>query len=75
MSDIIQKGNIKFRVVTPDETEKLRTESDADMDERFEHAVKSAIERAKVCKKPIARYDPAAKKAYMEYPNGERKYD
>ena len=76
MSDnIIQKGNRKFRVVMPDEVEKFRTESDAEMDERVEYAIKAAIERTKVCKKPIARYDPAAKKAYMEYPDGTRKYD
>lgn len=58
----------------PDEVNEALTESDIEMDERVQAAVKSAIERAKVCKKPIARYDPVAKKTYMEYPDGTRKY-
>ena len=36
--------------------------------------MKAALHRAKVCKKPIARYDMDTKRAYIEYPNGERKY-
>ena len=39
-----------------------------------EEAVKAALHRAKVCKKPVARYDMDTKRAYIEYPNGERKY-
>ena len=45
-----------------------------EMDYRAEEAVKAALHRAKVCKKPIARYDMDTKRAYIEYPNGERKY-
>ena len=48
--------------------------SDDEMDKRATQAVKSAVEKAKFCKKPIARYDVDSKKVYVEYSNGERKY-
>ena len=45
-----------------------------EMDERAVEAVKAAINKAKICKKPIAGYDKEKKRAYVEYANGERKY-
>ena len=33
-----------------------------------------AINKARVCKKPIAGYDKENKKAYIEYANGDIKY-
>ncbi len=50
------------------------TESDKEMDRRAQAAVKAAIERAKIMKKPIARYDVEKKQVYLEYPNGDRDY-
>lgn len=50
------------------------TENDREMDVRARAAVNAAIAKAKVCKKPIARYDVKTRKAYLEYPNGEREY-
>ena len=50
------------------------TESDNEMDERAVEAVKAAINKAKICKKPFAGYDKEKKQAYVEYANGERKY-
>lgn len=50
------------------------TVSDIEMDERAVEAVKAAISKAKICKKPIAGYDKEKKLAYVEYANGERKY-
>lgn len=44
------------------------------MDIRASEAVKVAIRKAKICKKPIAKYDVVKKKAYIEYANGEIKY-
>ena len=44
------------------------------MNKRITHAVKAAIDRAKICGKPIARYDAETDRAYLEYPDGERKY-
>ena len=59
---------------TQEEYRDFISESDAEMDYRAEEAVKAALHRAKVCKKPIARYDMDTKRAYIEYPNGDRKY-
>ena len=50
------------------------TRSYAETDKRAVAAVKSAIYRAKVCKKPIARYDVATKRAFLEFADGSRKY-
>lgn len=74
MSEIIKKGDLTIRVIMPDEVDEYLTEEDIDMDRRVRQGVKAAIERTKACKKPIARYDPVKKKAYMEYPDGTRKY-
>ena len=41
---------------------------------RAKEAVKAALEKAKVCKKPIARYDIEAKRAYIEDAEGNRRY-
>jgi len=71
-------GNISVNVVT-DKSESLLsnhliTESDAEMDSRATAAVKSALDRAKVCKKPVAKYDVITKRAYVEYSDGEKRY-
>ena len=57
-----------------EEEKSTLTESDNEMDERAVEAVKAAINKAKICKKPIAGYDNEKKQAYVEYANGERKY-
>ncbi len=58
---------------TTDQTPYI-SDSDAEMDLRASYAIKVAIDKAIICKKPIARYDKLTKRAYLEYPNGERKY-
>ena len=50
------------------------SESDAEMDQRANAAVRSALDRAKICKKPIAKYDSETQKAYIEYEDGVKKY-
>lgn len=62
------------KVVSRKEEKKTLTMSDRKMDERAVEAVKAAINKAKICKKPIAGYDKEKKAAYIEYANGERKY-
>lgn len=42
--------------------------------QRAVETVKAAINKAKICKKPIAGYDKEKKQAYVGYANGERKY-
>ncbi len=68
-----KSGNI-IKVVSYEEEKNILTESDREMDERAVEAVKAAINKAKICKKPIAGYDKEKKQAYVEYANGERKY-
>ena len=48
------------------------TDSDREMDFRANEAVEAALRKAKVCKKPIAKYDIMTKTAYLEYPDGRR---
>lgn len=50
------------------------SESDAEMDARAVEAVRAAISKAIFCKKPVAKYDLETKRAYIEYPDGKRKY-
>ena len=47
---------------------------DKEMDLRVTAAVNAAIKKAKVCNKPIAKYDKRKKKAYLLQSNGEKKY-
>ena len=70
---IINGEKYTINVVTGDPDESL-TENEKEMDYRARKAVEFALEKAKVCKKPIARYDAETRRAYLEYPNGEREY-
>ena len=65
-----KRHNVK--VIDSSNQRKYISDSDAEMDARAVEAVRAAVSRAEVCKKPIAKYDVAAKKAYVEYPNGSR---
>ena len=70
-------GNISVTVVTDATSIQKKpffSESDIEMDNRAKAAVRSALDKAKVCKKPIAKYDPKTKRAYVEYADGEKKY-
>lgn len=74
MSDIERIiGKHKIRVVLADSKDNL-TPEERDMDARVRAAVNSAVHKAKVCQKPIAKYDQRKKKAYVEYPDGAKEY-
>ncbi len=73
MTTVSTKSGRVIKVVSQEEKSML-TVSDNEMDERAVEAVKAAINKAKICKKPIAGYDKEKKQAYVEYANGERKY-
>lgn len=74
MTTINTKSGKVIKVVSREEEKNTLTASDNEMDERAVEAVKAAINKAKICKKPIAGYDKEKKAAYVEYANGERKY-
>lgn len=75
MKTVSTKSGKVIKVVTSNEEKSTLTASDIEMDERAVEAVKSAINKAKICKKPIAGYEKEMKRAYVEYANGERKYE
>lgn len=76
MSEQLIKTNEKYKlnIVTSTTGKTLLSKSDKNMDIRAMEAVKAAIGKAKICNKPIAKYDISAKKAYIEYANGEKIY-
>ena len=74
MTTVSTKSGKVIKVVSHDEEKNILTASENEMDERAVEAVKAAINKAKICKKPIAGYDKEKKVAYVEYANGERKY-
>ena len=65
-----KRHNVK--VVSSSNKRKFISDSDAEMDARAVEAVRAAVSKAEVCKKPIAKYDVVTKKAYVEYPDGRR---
>ena len=50
------------------------SQNEAEMDNRAREAVKSAIHKAKTCRKPVARYDRVSQKAYIETEDGRSVY-
>lgn len=74
MAKSIIQGGKKITVVSPDEREKFLSENDIEMDARAVEAVRAAIKKAEICKKPIAKYDTELEKAYLLYPDGSKEY-
>lgn len=74
MRTVSTKSGKIVKIMNREEAKSTLTESDSEMEKRAVEAVKAAIKKAKICKKPIAGYDKEKKAAYIEYANGERKY-
>lgn len=74
MATVSTKSGKTIKVISREDEKKTLTASDNEMDRRAVEAVKAAINKAKICKKPIAGYDKEKKSAYIEYANGDRKY-
>ena len=82
MTTVSTKSGRIIKVVSREEEKSTLTESHYPPVQCFSRrrgylaaeAVKAAINKAKICKKPIAGYDEKKKQAYIEYANGERKY-
>ena len=74
MSIVKTKSGKRIKVVSHSQQGRTITSNDAEMDARARQAVKAAVAKAEFCKKPIAKYDKIAKKAYIEYANGEKRY-
>ena len=67
-------GNRSVTVVSAESSKAAITPNDAEMDIRAKEAVKSAINRAKICNKPIAGYDRVSRRAYIETSDGKKTY-
>jgi hypothetical protein len=74
MGTVTLKNGRNIKVVAENERQSAISDSDAEMDERAVQAVKSAINKAIICKKPVAKYDTVAKKAYIQYADGVKQY-
>lgn len=68
----IKGTNFSIKVVPESNRENYTTDLEKDMDYRAKQAVKAAVSKAEVCKKPVAKYDVATKTAYLQYPDGSR---
>ena len=64
----------KVKVINDPNQKEYISPQDAEMDARAVEAVKTAIAKARFCKKPIAKYDIETGRAYLEYSNGEKQY-
>ena len=70
-------GRTAIRVIANDDLSVNHegiSRNDAEMDKRAIAAVQSAINKARVCKKPVARYDVVTKRALVEYADGRIDY-
>lgn len=67
-------GDRSVTIVSASSSDTVISNNDAEMDKRVQEAVRSAINRATVCKKPIAKYDRVKRKAYIVTADGEKNY-
>lgn len=76
MAENVRKvGKYKVKVITGENTSaEAISKRDKEMDNRAVEAVKSAIKKAKICRKPIAGYDIQTKQAYVKHANGVKTY-
>ncbi len=78
MSESIKKiGNMTVKVISGNDVSlqnNVISSSDAEMDRRAIAAVQSAIQKARICQKPVAGYDVTTKRAFVEYADGSRQY-
>ena len=74
MNTVKVRAGRTIRVVAMSEHSNFISSNDEEMDARAVEAVKTAVNKAKFCHKPIARYDIETQKVYVEYADGDRKY-
>ena len=74
MPKMLKVNGIVVKVVEKNEVDNELLDDDKEMDYRVTQAVKAALLKAKVCQKPIAKYDVKMKQAYLEYPDGRKEY-
>lgn len=71
---VLLSNNRLVTVVSPENAKAVLSETDIEMDYRAREAVKAAINRAEICKKLIAKYDVANRKAYLQTADNNKIY-
>lgn len=69
---VLLKDGRSIKVISAENVGAELTEAEIEMDYRAREAVKAAINKAKACKKPIAKYDSVYRKAYLQTADGEK---
>lgn len=71
---VLLKDGRSVKVISPENAEADLTETEIEMDYRAKQAVKAAISKAIICKKPIAKYDAESRKAYLQTADNKKIY-
>ncbi len=71
---IILKDGRSVKVFSPENAQSKLTKAEIEMDYRAREAVKAAVSRAIICKKPIAKYDAESGKAYLQTADNKKIY-
>lgn len=71
---VLLSNNRLVTVVSPENVNAVLSEIDIEMDYRAREAVKAAINRAEIYKKPIAKYDSVNRKAYLQNADNKKIY-
>ena len=74
MNTVKVRSNMTIKLVEESEHSNYISSNDEEMDARAVEAVRTAINKARFCQKPIAKYDIQTKRVYVEYADGEIKY-
>lgn len=75
MTKVIKtKNNLTVTVVTGSDIDATISANDKEMDIRAKEAVEAALRKARICGKPIAKYDTNTQRAYLETAAGEKIY-
>lgn len=70
MAKVVNLNGMTIKVIDSQEKDSFLTQDDINMDIRANAAVKAALNKAKICGKPIARYDIVTHRAYIENADG-----
>lgn len=70
MAKVVNINGMTINVIDAQEKDAFLTQDDKDMDIRATAAVRAALNKAKICEKPIARYDIVTHRAYIENADG-----
>lgn len=74
MAKVVSLNGMAIKEIDAQEKDAFLTQDDKDMDISATAAVRAALNKAKICGKPIARYDTVTHRAHIENADGTIKY-